>query len=208
MLKLTAAPGTDTLARVDGEVASVDDGVIWLRTRDGKEVSLQFGGSSQVARAGHRASAVYELDQQGNRKCLRFANEATGDVFSDATLDSLHQAQAGKAWKWFMQPLVLVPVVLLLVPGINLIVAGIFLVGVVIAAFTPATRAMAVKTISLLALLLMLGLALLKTNLGVPLLLYAPTVAIAFFVSRFFGHIRASASAFVQQVDQLLPNQT
>lgn len=72
--------------QVYNEATTVRD--IWLKTEDGKETKLPFGGLGLAMRDGHAVAFIYAKDGTGEPRCLASKNFTTGEsiVSTDNTV--------------------------------------------------------------------------------------------------------------------------
>ena len=63
--------------QVYNEASTVRD--IWLKTDDGKEMKLPFGGLGLAMRDGHAVAFIYAKDSKGEPRCLASKNFTTGE---------------------------------------------------------------------------------------------------------------------------------
>lgn len=63
--------------QVYNEATTVRD--IWLKTDDGRDLKLPFGGLGLAMRDGHAVAFIYAKDSKGEPRCLASKNFATGE---------------------------------------------------------------------------------------------------------------------------------
>ena len=63
--------------QVYNEASTVRD--IWLKTENGKEMKLPFGGLGLAMRQGHAVAFIYANDGKGEPRCLASKNLTTGE---------------------------------------------------------------------------------------------------------------------------------
>jgi len=63
--------------QVYNEATTVRD--IWLKTDDGRDLKLPFGGLGLAMRDGHAVAFIYAKDSKGEPRCLAAKNFATGE---------------------------------------------------------------------------------------------------------------------------------
>lgn len=107
------ANGRMVPGQVYNEATTVRD--IWLKTDDGREMKLPFGGLGLAMRDGHAVAFIYANDSKGEPSCLASKNFATGEsIVSTANAARIAGQAVSKPPKLSMGAWVQIPTMLVI----------------------------------------------------------------------------------------------